>query len=185
MPEDSRPGKRASGRPSLIGTDESADKIDRTFKKYRQSDKGKEAVERYRTSEKGKETREKYTSTEKGKLTLKKYYESPKGQKAHAKRRQKVQGFRDAQRWLEENPGKTFEDYEQYRAECGAEEIRDESREEEGRPQDGTGKGAKRVLKKRVQVSKPSTKAHAKSTGGTVLGKEDKQAGGNNLPSLD
>ena len=90
---------------------ESADKIDQAQKKYNRSPKRRAAQRRYEGKEKGQEALGKYQDTEKFRLAQQKYYYTDKGQEAHQRRRGTLKDFRRIQRWLQEHPGKTYEDY--------------------------------------------------------------------------
>lgn len=90
---------------------EAADKIDQSRRRWGRSPKRKEAQRKYLGSDKGKATTERFQSSEKFRLAQQKYYHSRKGQEAHKKNRQRVQSFREAERWLKSHPGKTFEDF--------------------------------------------------------------------------
>ncbi len=59
-----------------------ADKLDENQKKYRSTDKGKQADARYKGSEKGKEAVTRYRNTDSWYLTQKKYRLSLKGKEA-------------------------------------------------------------------------------------------------------
>ena len=90
---------------------EAADKIDRSRRKWSRSPKRKKAQRKYLDTDKGQATVDRFQNTEKFKLARQKYYHSEKGQKAHKKRRDTVKGFREAEKWLKEHPGKTFNDF--------------------------------------------------------------------------
>ena len=88
-----------------------ADKIDSSTKKYRQSNKGKDAQKRYLTSEKGTAAREAYAKSEKGLAAQLRYRLSKKGQEALKESQTRRKLFTKAANWLKENPGKSLEDY--------------------------------------------------------------------------
>ena len=89
----------------------SADKLDAAMRKYNRSPKRRAAQIRYEQKDKGKETARKFRETEKFRLSQQKYYYSQKGQAAHIKRRGIVRDFREADKWLKDNPGMTFDDF--------------------------------------------------------------------------
>ena len=88
-----------------------ADKIDEARRKWSKSPKRREAQRRFEDTDKGKAVTESYQNSEKFKLSLQKYRFSGKGQEALQKRGNLVKDFRKAAKWLEDNPGKTYEDY--------------------------------------------------------------------------
>ena len=90
-------------------------KIEQAQKKYQRSKKGKESVRTYAQSEPGKKSQTKYIKSSKGKLAQRKYYYSPKGQEAFKRISEKLKPFKEASKWLKENPDKTFKDYEVHR----------------------------------------------------------------------
>jgi len=93
-----------------VSKEDAADKIDRAQQKYHKTDKAKQVKKKYWATPKGKTTRKKYAESEKKKLTQRKYYYSTKGQEGIDRRREKKVNFQRIQKWLEENPGKTYDD---------------------------------------------------------------------------
>lgn len=85
--------------------------LEKAQKKYWKSPKGKEVQIRYRDSEKGQEATQRSEQSVKGKLTKRRYYYSKKGQAAHQRRNEKVARFKELSRFLEDNPGKTPQDF--------------------------------------------------------------------------
>jgi len=92
-------------------TDEELARTDEAKKRYFKSKKGKDAIRSYLNSDKGKDATKKYRSSTKGKLALRRYYHSEKGQEAHQRHKGKVNRFKEIEKWLKANPGKTIEDY--------------------------------------------------------------------------
>ncbi len=79
--------------------------------KYAHSEKGQEKQEEWRDTERGQQSIQDYDRSPKGKLAKRKYYYGPKGQAAHQRRKTKVTGFKEIEKWLKDNPGKTTEDF--------------------------------------------------------------------------
>jgi len=94
---------------------DSADKIDAAQKKYQESDKFKEAVKKYNDSDKGKKAHKTYADTVKGKLNWQRWAQSPEGQQYIKEHSNSANADRKLMnkiaRWIERNPGKTFDDY--------------------------------------------------------------------------
>lgn len=88
-----------------------SERLDEAKRRYAKSEKGREAHQRYLESDAGKAAKEKYQQSEKHALALQKYYHSDKGKRAHAKRQDIVHDFREAKKWLRDNPGKTYQDW--------------------------------------------------------------------------
>lgn len=101
------PGKKPQTPEELEGKDSA----DAAKEKYFKSDKGKKAQANYAASDKGKEAQQKYHASPRGKLAHKKYYFSELGQETYARRRKKVGSFKEIEKWLKANPGKTIVDY--------------------------------------------------------------------------
>jgi len=78
---------------------------------YSQSEKGKAQQEAWRHSQEGLERLRRYDQSPKGKLAKRKYYYGPKGQAAHKRHKVKVTKFKSLKKWLEDNPGKTIQDF--------------------------------------------------------------------------
>ena len=93
----------------LSGPD-AADKIEEAYRKYITSPKGREARRRYREG-KGRLVDEAYQKSEKGRLTAQKYRFSDKGQAVFQDFKDRGRTFRQARKWLLNNPDKAFEDY--------------------------------------------------------------------------
>lgn len=87
-----------------IAGPDAADKLDRNFKKYRQSDKGKAAYKRYQSSEKGKEVKKRYFQSPKGKEALKRWLESDKGKDYMANKKLQKKIFAAAKKIQDEKP---------------------------------------------------------------------------------
>ncbi len=85
--------------------------IDKYMKKYLASAKGKAARDKYNKSGKGKAARERYLNSEKGKAAALKYRLSKKGKKTQDKQRSKTGVLKECSKWLENNPGKTPQDF--------------------------------------------------------------------------
>jgi len=103
--------KRSAKVPEPTPENDELASVDEAKARYFRSPKGKEALKKYFESDKGKEAQERYRESTKGKLALRRYYHSPKGQEAHIRRKGKVNRFKDIEKWLKVNPGKTIEDY--------------------------------------------------------------------------
>jgi len=86
-------------------------KFEENKKAYLKTSKGKASVKKYKDSEKGKDAQQKFAQTTKFKQAQRKYYYGPKGRAAHGRAYDKLKWARDAEKWLERNPGKTIEDY--------------------------------------------------------------------------
>lgn len=69
---------------------------------------------KFNHSEGGKKAQHDFFQSDKGKLAQKKYYESPKGQEAHKRSQEKFKRIASAAKWIEANPGKTLDDYEEF-----------------------------------------------------------------------
>jgi len=78
---------------------------------YSHSEKGRTRQKDWRNSKEGQEALRDYDRSPKGKLAKRRYYYGPKGQAAHKRHKVKVTGFKAIQKWLEDNPGKTIEDF--------------------------------------------------------------------------
>jgi hypothetical protein len=85
------------------------DKIAVAQAKYNKSEKGKAAQKRYHSSGKAKAKR---TSDEQARIRQQKYLSTPKGRETQKTRLDQQKLFRKAAKWLEENPGKTLDDYQ-------------------------------------------------------------------------
>jgi len=92
-------------------SDDELDKGKKNQAKWFKSEKGKAAQKKYRDSDKGQAAQDRFNHSVKAQLDRSRYYYSDKGQAAHAKRADKVQTFRDMEKWLKENPDKTVLDY--------------------------------------------------------------------------
>lgn len=86
-------------------------KFEENKKAYLKTVKGKASVKKYRDSPKGKEAQKKFAQSDKFKQAQRKYYYGDKGQEAHGKAYAKQKWARDAEKWIELNPGKTITDY--------------------------------------------------------------------------
>lgn len=95
----------------IVDAATAADSLDASTRKYNKSPKRREAQRRFRLTARGQAVVDKYQDSEKFKLSQQKYYLSDKGQKAHLRRREQLKDFRKVAKWLEEHPGKTYEDY--------------------------------------------------------------------------
>lgn len=101
--------RRSEGRPSM--SIDAADKIDASRRKYSRSDKRKEAQDRYEESDKGQSTLIRYNQSEKARLIRQKYYYTGKGQLRHKEDNERKKQMRIIAKFLQDNPGKTVEDY--------------------------------------------------------------------------
>ncbi len=88
-----------------------ADRMDATEKRYRSSEKGKDAQKRYLSSKKGRNSQRIYLNSEKGLAAQLRYRLSEKGMSTTQKRQQLAKLADQAITFLEENPDKTVEDY--------------------------------------------------------------------------
>ena len=66
---------------------------------------------KFNESEKGRELQRRHRETGKPTVAQKKHYEEGGGREYHQDRQATENQFEDAARWIEKNPGKTFEDY--------------------------------------------------------------------------
>lgn len=87
------------------------EKFDQRKKEYLKSPKGKLSVKKYQRSDKGKNAYKKYHQTPAFKLALRKYYYSEKGQETYKRKRVRDKLFNDIDKWLEDNPKKTIDNY--------------------------------------------------------------------------
>lgn len=87
------------------------DTTDKAKKKYFKSKKGKEALKKYRESGKGKEAQERYQNSELGMQARLRYYYSEKGTKVRRSQQEMQKLLRRYASYLEDNPGKTIEDF--------------------------------------------------------------------------
>ena len=94
--------------PDII---ERMDKVDASAKKYAQSPKGKAAQRKWYESEKGQKSVKKHQETVTFKLTQLKYRESKKGKDTVENRKKMAKMWRKINRWLRNNPSKSYEDY--------------------------------------------------------------------------
>ena len=78
---------------------------------YSHSERGKAKQEEWRNTEEGKKRIRDYDRSPKGKLAKRKYYYGPKGQEAHKRHKVKINRFKNLKKWLENNPGKTIQDF--------------------------------------------------------------------------
>jgi len=92
------------------GTD-SYSKIEESNKRYLNSEKGKQAKRRYDLSDKGREARGRYLESEKGQAALLRYYLSEKGATTRQHHNEMTKLFIQLNKYLEENPNKTIEDF--------------------------------------------------------------------------
>jgi len=84
---------------------DAADKLDAAQRRYIQSKKGKAALRRYFQG-RGKEAIRRYHNSEKGKAAL-----ARTQQKYYHKRKTELQVAEACTRYLQQNPGKTVEDF--------------------------------------------------------------------------
>lgn len=102
---------RTSEGKHLVDAVEAADKIDAAHRKYSRSEKARANQRKYNKSEAGRASFKRITKTEKYKIAQRKFYYSPKGIEARLRRQEKVKDFKQIEKWLKANPGKTVEDY--------------------------------------------------------------------------
>ncbi|KKM76867.1 hypothetical protein LCGC14_1375810 [marine sediment metagenome] len=88
-----------------------ADKIDKSNKRYQDSEKGRTAQKKYQDSVKGKKAGRKYLDSEKGKAAQLRYRLSEKGQGTTQRRNVTGKLMNQCREWMEKNPGKTIEDF--------------------------------------------------------------------------
>ena len=85
--------------------------MDASEKRYRNSEKGKEAQKKYISSQKGREAQSAYLKSEKGFAAQLRYRLSQKGIQTYQKRQQLQKLADQAITYLSENPDKTIEDF--------------------------------------------------------------------------
>lgn len=82
--------------------------------KYGQSEKGKANAKKWNSSESGVSAREKYLDSEKGKMAQLRYYLSDRGKTTRQRRNELQKLMRQCANYIEENPGKTVDDFLQF-----------------------------------------------------------------------
>ena len=97
--------------PTKVKERDPADKLEDAYQKYIHSEKGKEALKRHLNSDESKEARRRYSHSEAGKAAQLRYRLSEKGKETYKRGRATVRALRECQKWLEENPGKTPQDF--------------------------------------------------------------------------
>ena len=105
------PQRKLPGGRHVTNVMESMGKLDKARRKYRGSEKGKEAQNKWKGSKKGKKSTRKFQDSPRFKLSRQKYEESQKGQEALQEQKDRKKFWRKAQKWLQKHPGKTLEDY--------------------------------------------------------------------------
>lgn len=103
--------RKLPGGRQVVDAVESVERLEKAQKKYRKSDKGKDTRKRYRDSVKGKKSAERHQKSPKFKLARQKYQETAKGQKSLEDQNVRKKLWRKAAKWMQDNPGKTFDDY--------------------------------------------------------------------------
>lgn len=109
MSKENKKSDDVEGR-HLSDTD-SAEKIDKSQKRYRGTELGKQAVKRDNESERAKDSRKKYHGTPKGKLTVAKFQQSERGKSGYMKRQGLKDIAKDCSSFLKDHPGTTVMDY--------------------------------------------------------------------------
>ena len=103
--------RKLPGGRQVVDAVESIEKLEKAQKKYRKSEKGKDTRRRYLESKKGQEATERHQRSTKFKLSKQKYQESQKGKKSLEDQGARKKLWRKAAKWLQDNPGKTLDDY--------------------------------------------------------------------------